>query len=1165
LKKNTLFFIFCFVYSFVTLLGDENIDLLTTKFPSVLVKYSTLGTPNKKQKIVWSRTDMLEIFSINQITCKDNQILIKNDSIEFLTPEKSNADVTDYYGRVGKLPLVVYKWEIEVEAEGTYILNLPIELGSFGFLNNDMVITISNGILSKKKSGKQSLQLLKGKNVLYIATKARSNNQLALTSEADTDRIKNEIVKKITSTSKEDIEWVIIDFIPFLQSLQNGIYSFIIAEISRINKSRPFVKNDATATLLKSFVSQNYTDGYMIEKYIYTNFPELYFHFLKSVDPKKSIGNSFISTNNEPRFNFLQQLISDGQKILAEKYFNQCESTITSFAEYEGKEKFISALYSTRFIAFFRIGRIREANEVLKITQEKCKPFPLSRFIESRPDQEDTVTLTQSFDETNAFQIKENVDSYEGTPDQLASLYKTFLGLNNNLVKRNDGAVSTSYLFHVCKNLNEKLKTDIEKYCLEKIQDKIKKCKETKDIKLLEETIETFEVITPLPEIRLILMEEYFNCGAIAKALSQAHLIFEKYPLLRSKIIAKMIILETISEIDSEQLKKIPDELRKAEIKILGQTTTIGKLISQQEAQENNSKSIGKLIKTIPLEPIHSQYTNHTQINEYQPIEPLFTKNNIIFNGGSYLLNYSVIKNEMQWDYHSKSEYKKESENGPHQKRFITQHSGNQLFMFTNRDNSGQKSVKSFDLKGNLLWDMSDQSISLIEEPLCTPIESQGKLFGLSYSNRETINTVSYCVYDSSTGKLITRTPISYMPTSARDSSCGGIGLSWNSFTHDNHFTQDDSFVYGYSGTGIIFKADSNSGNLLWEKGFPKSSVTGEYDFFNTFGSGASGYIKIFGDTLLCFAPDLQVITALNKNTGDYIWRSIFKIPRYFHDRGKSEFLYFSTASINNEAILYKVNPQNGETIWQSPTNGLIIAGEGDILGDKLYIPSEKSILEFDKNSGKLVNVIPLNIQPLKIRCNNLNTVVLSANTAFIFNNNGTPNLNEAKEVGPKLTVAKFFEPDAPPASTISFENINLETTLKISETFYTSSNRWKKTQLVKTSKPYHFLLKCKENLTLFREGYFQKSGLYIPPEIIWFGQYPCHSICEDTIYVSEPGKITASNLFTRESLWVYEYDKLSPAIRNSWNKASPIIAVTKQYIAFQTENQTIRILDTNT
>lgn len=55
---------------------------------------------------------------------------------------------------------------------------------------------------------------------------------------------------------------------------------------NRINRSHPFSKTDRSPANLKSIVLQNNENNYMIEKYIYTNSPNLYFSFSKNADPK---------------------------------------------------------------------------------------------------------------------------------------------------------------------------------------------------------------------------------------------------------------------------------------------------------------------------------------------------------------------------------------------------------------------------------------------------------------------------------------------------------------------------------------------------------------------------------------------------------------------------------------------------------------------------------------------------------------------------------------------------------------------------------------------------------------------------------------------------------------------------------------------------------------
>lgn len=67
----------------------------------------------------------------------------------------------------------------------------------------------------------------------------------------------------------------------------------------------------------------------------------------------------FIITNNEPRTIFLQQLVFNGQKVLANKYFSQYLDVVENNQELSNKDKLISAIYIERFISLFKIGRIK--------------------------------------------------------------------------------------------------------------------------------------------------------------------------------------------------------------------------------------------------------------------------------------------------------------------------------------------------------------------------------------------------------------------------------------------------------------------------------------------------------------------------------------------------------------------------------------------------------------------------------------------------------------------------------------------------------------------------------------------------------------------------------------------------------------------------------------
>ena len=385
---------------------------------------------------------------------------------------------------------------------------------------------------------------------------------------------------------------------------------------------------------------------------------------------------------------------------------------------------------------------------------------------------------------------------------------------------------------------------------------------------------------------------------------------------------------------------------------------------------------------------------------------------------------------------------------------------------------------------------------------------------------------------------------------------------NWNTFTHDQHFTKDESFVYGFTGTGVLFKADASSGNLLWAKGVSRSSFYHNGVMDSEYGYAPSGYIKVFGNVILSFMPDVQIFAGNHKETSEYIWKSKFYRPKYIHARENREALYFSDFAINEETSLFKVDPLTGKIIWQNTSNGLKITGEGDIVGNKLYLPSDKAIAVVDINTGAILEVIPLKMQPLKIRCNDHFSVILTANAAHIFQvaESFTPDL--AKEVELNVSTTKIIEPDTQGAKELSFENINLELAIKVPETFFAGASYWKRTKILKTSKLFHYLMIADEYVALFREGYTQSNGQMVAPAIIWSGQYPCYAIADDTFYESVYGKITASNLFTREKKWVYQYDVNSPNFPNKREKVKPIIAVSNQHIAFQTQNDSIRVLD---
>lgn len=279
--------------------AEDDLDLLVKNFPSISANHAPTLTPATIIKFTWCRTDLVEMFSINQISIIDSQAKLNGNTLEFLTPELSKANYPDPTTRKIKQPMVIYQWQFDIENEGEYILFASKEAGTLGYINKDQVILLNNGIISKKNSGKQSIKLSKGINKLYLPTTPGASNQLIVVPDSNKALIIGEINKKLLSENKEDYFWIMNNFLLYLCSLQNGSHPYVTKILSQLNKLRPFEKEEKAISFLKPLISPNF-NGYMIEKFIYMNFPETYFKTTAPSGSKEATLNGFLWENNLP-------------------------------------------------------------------------------------------------------------------------------------------------------------------------------------------------------------------------------------------------------------------------------------------------------------------------------------------------------------------------------------------------------------------------------------------------------------------------------------------------------------------------------------------------------------------------------------------------------------------------------------------------------------------------------------------------------------------------------------------------------------------------------------------------------------------------------------------------------------------------------------------------
>lgn len=126
--------------------------------------------------------------------------------------------------------------------------------------------------------------------------------------------------------------------------------------------------------------------------------------------------------------------------------------------------------------------------------------------------------------------------------------------------------------------------------------------------------------------------------------------------------------------------------------------------------------------------------------------------------------------------------------------------------------------------------------------------------------------------FDRATGKQLRRTIVGSGKLAAKGPA--------NLYSHRHNPATpspiaDENFVWAYFGTGLLVCVQADTGKIVWQKDLVKDY--GEYDI--TFGMGSSP--RLWKDKLYiaCMTKSTSYVVALNKDTGDEVWRVLRQLP----------------------------------------------------------------------------------------------------------------------------------------------------------------------------------------------------------------------------------------------------------------------------------------------
>ncbi|PCJ60848.1 MAG: hypothetical protein COA79_07250 [Planctomycetota bacterium] len=1132
--------------------AQEYVDNIFTEYPSIacdLINHTIV-----KQKFVpikkTQRSDYFYSISRSLITVKDKELTLYDKPVVYLPPKQ--LPLGNYYKRNSKTARMIYKWEFDIPTKDQYLIIQPSFANAQGFFNQQPLLNLGHGILSYQFSGNKFFTLNAGPSKLELIKLVGKNIKLYILSKKSYTEIKKNVVQHMSSTDEKDVQWILKKILPHLGSKRNGVAPLI----NRLLRTQPYLSYTKkhpkeTVELIKSYIKSmgSAYEAYLLAKQFYQYHPALFISEIMvkndTVIGRRPFNQIFLrqgipDNNNKTIFEVIEKMIAYQKKKMPDK--KQVEYAIN--------------LYKSLIKTYIHFGQAeghalanRKIQALIMAGNKRGLAIKKHDFI---PDQRaSNLIISESTKESLALNTQRTILDYKDEETILEKCYNQLLGMKHFLIKKNDHFYSIRHIFIDAAQNNQAFLNDFKKYSLKKLSGKIKKHLLKKDIQGLKNIAAQFSMILKLPEVHQALGEYYFKRGFFEKAYFHLSWTAKINPGLKPVVLSKLYALEDLCDLLPQNRTPL-NSFKNNQIKFKGKQISLAKL---KTTLKNNTifkpLAPGRLIKRIPLPNDHIQYWNHPVKLTHQGVEPLFTASKLFLSTSNSILAFNLTDGKLLWKDIGSNEYYRSTERGPHQKRFVLEQSGSKIYQFANMNYSGRKTIKSFSINGDFNWDLYTLKGMRQKEPLSAPIANGGNLAFLSYDSKQTLPSIAFNIIDPTDGFIHTSIPL------------GAIrNKRWNSYRHDQHFIKEEQFIYGFTGTGMIFKADTVAKQLLWGQSYITNLPQNYYhkDFHKTYAHAPSGYIRAFGETIVSYMPDIQILTGTNKSSGKNIWRSDHLRPMLFHGRKSKHYIYFSEHTAYQTPKLVKVNANTGETIWRKSTNGLIPQGEGELTEKHIIIPCLKSLAFFDKKNGQFIKKISLTIQPLKIVYGHNRWVILTKKDAFLLNNSGI--LKPTQLLRSPFQQTGFVKPDAmnPP---LPYDSLCLEKSIYIPEKAYTSGAY--DASLISTSMPQHHILKRGHHITLFREGFEQKSGAYIQPSILWYSQIPYHCLLKDKIIISEPGEVRAEDLFTRKILWQYQYQTELPITWGSPSKRTLVVTSNSQFIIFQTPSGTIRVLDSKT
>ncbi|MFW5829268.1 MAG: PQQ-binding-like beta-propeller repeat protein, partial [Planctomycetota bacterium] len=490
---------------------------------------------------------------------------------------------------------------------------------------------------------------------------------------------------------------------------------------------------------------------------------------------------------------------------------------------------------------------------------------------------------------------------------------------------------------------DEEFRSLLRSHAAERLQGSIDDALERRDLDRIEQTIVRFGELLETGELHRYLMRERLDRGQLDAARHHAvRLLNSRDEELQTEAAATLLVMQHHAGVDPRTRFRLPEHLRRKRIHHMGEELKLETLEDRLWGDADQERGVatagpGRHIGSAPL-PLASALDRHghrsldgNRLAPRQPLEPRMVGDHIVLGTPLYTAALDRATGAIAWQRQAPLMDDAGTEGRKHNTYPIFD-TGSASVVLRRTDSGDGWSLRAFDTEGRRLWDSADHPIATEWEPYCVPYGAFGSNFVLVW-NRSMSDQVQVALarIDLDDGRIHHIQPIDQMSTK----------YSKERMRFDQHFIDDGRALYGFTGTGALFKIDAETLEPEWTAAVPLHEE-------NIMDAPAAA-IALHGSILTAYLPSVQRWIAVDRGSGLSIWSRQEDRLRHIHSRGDDRTLVASYAGGQQGDLLVRIDPSTGTPLWRREMHDLRITGEGCIVGNRIWIPTLAGLADVER------------------------------------------------------------------------------------------------------------------------------------------------------------------------------------------------------------------------